>query len=112
MHGGVMDTWLVKELYDVIVFEIARQQLLDEKKTDILVKVNDTLFHMKEKDALNNTHQIACWMDHIKDYGGMRWSGMFHYVDIPYIVGDIKIVFHPQSNATGALVFFHRDVNA
>lgn len=73
-------------------------------------KVNDTLLHMTEKDAYQDVHQMACWMDGIKDNGGMRWSGGLHYVDIPYVVDNINIDFHPQANASGALVRPRRDV--
>ena len=88
----------------MLVYEVARQQLILEKKESVLVRVNETLLHMKENDAFKDVYAIASWMDDLKDKGGMKWSGMFHYVDIPYIIDNLNITIHPSVNATGVLV--------
>ena len=105
MHGGEWDIWLVKLIRHSIVYEIARQQLITEKKENIVKLVNDTLFNMTEKDALKDPYMATIWMDAIKDIAGMPWSGKWHYVDTPIIVDNLTISFSPQANITSLLVF-------
>ena len=61
---------------------------------------------MTEKDAFNDFYMASCWMDYIKDNGGMYWSGTFHYVDKAYIAEDGNYTIQPRPNATGALVLY------
>ncbi len=68
------------------------------------------LLSMPENDAGKALDMIPCWMDDIKDHGGMYWSGIFHYVDIPYVVDNLNITYQPQANASGALVLFLFDL--
>ena len=82
--------------------------MIIESKESVVKMVNDTLLHMTEKDAFQDIHLMSCWMDSIKDNGGMRWSGPLHYVDIPYVTDNLNITIHPQANITGALVKFVR----
>ncbi len=79
---------------------------MEDGKEAVLKKLNDTLFHMTEKDAFQDPYMMACWLDNIKDNGGMRWSGLIHYVDQPYVQDNLNITFVPQANATGAIVAF------
>eukprot|EP00826_Nyctotherus_ovalis_P029120 TRINITY_DN2296_c0_g1_i31.p1 TRINITY_DN2296_c0_g1~~TRINITY_DN2296_c0_g1_i31.p1 ORF type:complete len:127 (+),score=21.40 TRINITY_DN2296_c0_g1_i31:178-558(+) len=92
--------------YAHLVHEIAVQELLDEKKGDMVRKMNETIQFMKEHDASRPLDMIACWMDEIKDDGGMYWSGIFHYVDIPLIEDGLNITQPPDANVTGAIVSF------
>jgi len=92
--------------YHIKAYEIARQQLTLEKKEHVMKFVDNILFNMTEHDAGKISDMIPCWMDDIKDKGGMYWSGIFHYVDIPYFDTEYKIDVQPQANASGALVFF------
>ena len=60
---------------------------------------------MQENDAGKTLDMLPCWMDDAKSGGGMYWSGIYHYVDIPFIDdkdwnGSVTI----QANASGALV--------
>lgn len=61
---------------------------------------------MTEKDATRPLHMVSCWMDEIKDAGGMKWSGIFHYTDIPLIEDNVTVDIAPDGNVTGAIVFF------
>lgn len=68
--------------------------------------MNETIQFMKEHDANRPLDMIACWMDEIKDDGGMRWSGIFHYVDIPLVEDGLNVTQPPDANVTGAIVSF------
>lgn len=87
----------------MLILEIAKQILIQEKKDNVMTYINEALQYMKEKDAFQDFHNISCWMDGIKDDGGMSWSGPLHYTDIPYIVDNCNFTLVPYMNITGAL---------
>lgn len=86
--------------------EIAIQELYQEGKGNVVQEVNETINFLAEKDATRPLDMISCWMDEIKDEGGMGWSGIFHYTDIPLIEDNIIVNLPPDGNVTGAIVFF------
>ena len=80
------------------------QDLILDNKQGITKFINDTINFMNESDAAKPLDEISCWMDQIKDSGGMKWTGQFHYTDIPLIEDNITINVKPEGNVTGAIV--------
>jgi len=81
--------------------------LVEEGKSDLVKEMNEIIIYMKEPDADKPLHMISCWIDEIKDSGGMYWSGIFHYTDEPLIEDNVIVKLIPVANITGAIVLFH-----
>lgn len=75
----------------VMIYIIARNNL----PQDIVNKIDDLIFEMKEKDSTYKTkEEVACWPDDLKTNEFLLFSG-WHYFDQPFLDGVDPKQVHP-----------------
>ena len=93
--GHMMGIYLYKYIYiyicSFVVAQLARLELERQDHRDIIKWIDNLLEKPIYTDLFREYLEAACWPDDLVLHGGMKWTGIWHYVLNIYNPFDLPI---------------------